>query len=263
MPALRAALHDAAIDVGFDQVPEYLRQCLLGWGIGHIPGDAECVLHGGGRGRIDWIKALRRFVGRYLSVQPNFAWPPRRYPDLVGVVPGKRRRGGLPNVLSVIDTSASLGPDLLELISAELARLTCDYKVTVAECDAEIQRVYQYRPICSVVGRGGTDLRPPLAPEFLRKHRPDVVIYFTDGFGPAPNEPPGLPVLWCLTPQGQQPATWGTTIRMSGLDSNPTTTTSPSDSDTIAGSLGSYLPLHSDPSLGSYLPLSPDENPEQ
>ena len=40
------------------------------------------------------------------------------------------------------------------------------------------------------------------------------MVYFTDGFGPAPAEPPPVPVVWCLVPCGQPPAPWG---RVSGL----------------------------------------------
>ena len=116
--------------------------------------------------------------------------------------------------MAVIDTSASMTPDLLEMVNAELSRLAESQFVTVVECDASIKKVYDYRPLKKVTGRGGTDLRPPLKREFLSKHRPDVVVYFTDGFGPAPKKPPGTPVIWCLTPHGEEPASWGRVISM-------------------------------------------------
>ena len=64
--------------------------------------------------------------------------------------------------MAVIDTSASITPDLLEMINGELIRLAHEHRVTVVECDAEIQRVYPFKAIRNVQGRGGTDLRPPL-----------------------------------------------------------------------------------------------------
>ena len=63
--------------------------------------------------------------------------------------------------------------------------------------------------------RGGTDLRPPFAAGFLRKHRPSLVLYFTDGWGLA-EDPPRMPVIWVLTPGGQMPCKWGRTVQMSG-----------------------------------------------
>jgi len=116
--------------------------------------------------------------------------------------------------MAVIDTSASITPKLLESISEELSRLTGDFKVIVVECDVVIQRVYEFRRIECVNGRGGTDLRPPFERSFLQRHRPDLVVYFTDAFGPPPDRAPPVPVIWCLVPGGEPPADWGRVIRM-------------------------------------------------
>jgi predicted metal-dependent peptidase len=133
----------------------------------------------------------------------------------VGVVPGRVRRPGKARVLAVIDTSASISTADLAEISAELKRMSRSHEVVVAECDAEIQACYPYGgPICQVHGRGNTDLRPPLQPSFLNTVRPDVIVYFTDGHGPAPERPPRPPVIWCLIEGGKIPATWGRVVRM-------------------------------------------------
>lgn len=216
--ALKAVLQDAAIDVGAAMVPDYLRDALGVIGVGHAPGCGQYDLSGNERGTLDWVQLLRRYVSQELAVQPDFLRPSRRFPELVGIVPGRRRRGSRPRILAAIDTSGSITPELLELISAELARLAGEHSITVVECDTKIHKVYPYKPIRTVHGRGGTDLRPPLAAEFLRTHHADMVIYFTDGFGPAPDKPPHVPVLWCLAPDGEQPAKWGRAIRMSCAD---------------------------------------------
>ena len=65
-----------------------------------------------------------------------------------------------------------------------------------------IRLVYPLREdIREVHGRGGTDLRPPFEPAFLRQHNPDVLVYFTDGNGPAPDQAPPLPVICLLIQQ--------------------------------------------------------------
>lgn len=136
-------------------------------------------------------------------------------PDLIGLLPAQCRLATKPIVMAVIDTSASMVTALLEIIGAELSRLARDYQVTVVECDAEVLSCYPYRGrIKTVVGRGGTDLRPPFEAQFLARVRPDVIVYFTDGDGPAPSGPPPIPVIWCLTPCGSRPATWGREIHM-------------------------------------------------
>jgi predicted metal-dependent peptidase len=116
--------------------------------------------------------------------------------------------------MAVVDTSASMTDALLERVDAELARLARRSSVPVVECDAAVQRIYPYRRLGSFRGRGGTDFRPPLEPGFLRRHRPDLVVFFTDGYGPAPAVPPRIPVLWCLIAGGRAPAPWGRVIEM-------------------------------------------------
>lgn len=211
--ALRAVVQDAVIDVGIENVPEELRERIRRMGIGRFGGRTSQAI-GETRGKIKWVQFLRRFVGRHLKSKPDFRQPPRRFPHLVGVFPGRRRRQGRPHILVVIDTSASMTIGLLEQVNGELSRLATEYLVTVVECDAKIQQVYPYRRVQSVQGRGGTDLRPVFEPSFMNVHRPDLIVYFTDGQGPAPTNAPPIPVLWCLTPHGVLPTTWGQTIKM-------------------------------------------------
>ena len=52
------------------------------------------------------------------------------------------------------------------------------------------------------------------------KMNPDIFIYLTDGFGDAPKMPPRFPVLWVLTSDGKEPATWGTKIKLQGSTHN-------------------------------------------
>ena len=164
---------------------------------------------------VDWRRLLRRHVGRELDRSPTYSRPPRRFPHLIGVVPGTLMRAGKPRVMAVADTSGSMGKEILADISGELTRMARGREVTVVECDAAIHNVYRYRhPLEQVMGRGGTDFHPPLEPAFLRQHRPDLVIFFTDGFGPAPDHPPRVPVIWVLTPDGIPPAEWGKVVRM-------------------------------------------------
>ncbi|MAD80300.1 MAG: hypothetical protein CMJ50_05565 [Planctomycetaceae bacterium] len=201
---------DSAVSaVGTDKVPPELRRSA---GIGS--GDDQFGIQGLCSGQLDWRAILRQRVGQVLHVRPTFGRPPRRFPDLVGIVPGRRRRPDCQKILAVIDTSGSITPHLLESINAELVRLARDYPVLIVECDAAIKAVYSYRPVKKVTGGGGTDFRPVFDPDFLRRHHPDLIVYFTDGYGTAPERPPRPPVIWCITPHGQAPTDWGRVIQM-------------------------------------------------
>lgn len=204
----------------WNALPEQLRSQIVRLTRGSIPGQVEEVFTAGltPRKSINWRRLLHRYVARIAEERPVFNRPPRRFPHLVGVLPGRGRRNQRPRIMAVIDTSGSVTTSDLYCISAELARFAPAYEVVVVECDAAVQAVYAYRqPIRKVCGRGGTDFRPVFAVEFLRKHKPDVLIYFTDGNGKPPTDRPNLPVIWCLTSAGEKPTDWGHVVRMATL----------------------------------------------
>jgi len=185
-------------------------------GPGNVPGQFQELLslHDAAESQLDWKSLLRRYAGQCVQITPRLDYPSRRLPHLVGVVPGRSRRTERPRIMAVIDTSGSVTAQMLSQISGELSNLARNFDVTVVECDQAIHDVYPYRPITKVVGRGGTDFRPPLKKEFLQQHRPDLVVYFTDGIGSAPKNRPAVRVVWCLVPGGESPATWGQVIQM-------------------------------------------------
>jgi predicted metal-dependent peptidase len=211
------AVADAVVEAGGlpAGLPDALKEAVRSLA-GSVAGDALEAVRRGRHGTVDWRTVLRRYVGRVLEVRPVYNRPPRRFPELLGILPGRGRRASQPKVLAVIDTSASITSELLTLIDGELARLARHHEVLVVVCDVRVQAVYSYRPLVPVQahGRGGTDLRPPLEPAFLRRHRADLAIYFTDGDGPAPDRPPRTPLIWCLTPGGRRPTSWGRQVRM-------------------------------------------------
>jgi predicted metal-dependent peptidase len=161
---------------------------------GTTAGQGVHFLQGDRDGRLDWKRLLRGYAGRVLRVRPVFHRPPRRFPDLLGILPGRRRLADRAAVVAVIDTSGSISDDCLEEIDGELARVAKSHPVHVVECDCAVHRVYRYRRrLEHVEGRGGTDFRPALEPDFLRRLRPQLVVYFTDGQGEAPARPPPWP----------------------------------------------------------------------
>jgi predicted metal-dependent peptidase len=124
-----------------------------------------------------------------------------------------------PSLLVAIDTSLSMTGRELAEVSRQLVGLAEHARITVAECDAAIARVYPFEgAVAEMAGRGGTDLRPVFEPGFLGRMKVDGVIYFTDGEGPFPEAAPNLltgsrlgalPVLWVLTKPVTFRCAWG------------------------------------------------------
>jgi len=175
-----------------------------------VTAPAECPL--------DWRVALRMFVARARAPVHTYARPNRRFPGRVGEVPGRSYSPRLidrPHVLVAIDTSLSMTRAELAEIARHLARMAEHARLTVAECDAEIARVYPFSgTLTDVAGRGGTDLRPVFAPAFLGAQKVEGVVYFTDGEGPYPATAPPVPVLWVLTKAGPFACPWGEKARL-------------------------------------------------
>lgn len=165
----------------------------------------ECLL--------DWRTALRMFVARARAPVHTYARPSRRFPGRVGEIPGRTfapRAIERPSLLVAIDTSMSMRPGELAEIARQLDAMREHARITVAECDTEVIRVYPFDGrIEEVAGRGGTDLRPVFAPAFLGARKVDGVVYFTDGIGPTPDAPPPVPVLWVLTKPFDFTCRWG------------------------------------------------------
>ena len=152
---------------------------------------------------LNWRTALRQFVGTTHPRAATYKRPNRRFPERVGQIPGHARGRaphGRPRLLVALDTSQSMEASDLALLAEEIDKLAGLATITIVECDERIQRVYQYvLRIASVSGRGGTSFRPVFEPDFLEAHRPNGVIYMTDGDGPWPARDPGVRTLWVLT----------------------------------------------------------------
>jgi len=170
--------------------------------------------------RMDWKTALRLFATPRRRAFTTYARPNRRFPHRVGEIPGRTRRPDVAEpkrLLVVVDTSGSMSTDELNEIAGELRRLGRLARFTVAECDTVVHRVYPFAgSFAEAAGRGGTDLRPVFEPEFLAEHRPDGVVYFTDGEGPYHADPPGVPTLWVLTKDWPFRCPWGQKASLRG-----------------------------------------------
>jgi len=167
---------------------------------------------------IDWKKALRIFFSEERDIEFLYTRPNRRFPQEVGIIPGcmyQTQFSEKPRIIAAIDTSGSMSAEDLAEIGRQLLHMRPLAEITVVECDTRIQRVYPLKEsMDTVMGRGGTDLKPVFDPAFLREHDPAGVVYFTDGCGPYPEVDPRVKTLWVLTWDHGFTCPWGKRVIM-------------------------------------------------
>lgn len=160
-------------------------------------------------------QVLVRLMGSGRDRAARFDRPPRRCPELIGVIPALARSRMRVRALAVIDTSGSIDNRSLASMATILRMIEDAAEWTVVECDAAIHRVYPFSgTLRTVMGGGGTDFRPPLATAFLARTCAEAVVYLTDGYGPVPDIAPQVPVIWALTHNGEPPCDWGKVLRL-------------------------------------------------
>jgi predicted metal-dependent peptidase len=200
-------------------------------GRGSLPGAfAEIVQAAEEESIIPWEQQLQTVmcyaIGRARAGGLDFSLSrPSRRSYLRGFpIPGLVRREL--TVFLVIDSSASMGTKQLQHAVRETAAVliqTGAENVFLCIVDTAVRMEPQRISLedlenLNVPGRGGTDFRPAFkAAEEMVPH-PDILIYFSDGDGNAPKEPPdNMHTIWCVVPSSYQriPATWGDVIIIS------------------------------------------------
>ena len=210
----RAAVRDAARRSNFSPMRRY----------GSLPGGFGWLVRRLLRPTIDWRIALRRFVVPAFGGKRRWLPPNRRHIAENLYLPSRREERL--RAVFAIDTSGSTSL-LLPPFFAELAGLLRSfgrYELTVLQCDADVQRVDYWSDTSpptpledwKVQGGGGTNFSPVFSWVEGKSIAPDVLIFLTDGFGPAPDRKPRYPVLWILPDDSiyTPPAPWGGVLRI-------------------------------------------------
>lgn len=187
---------------------------------GHLPAGIATFVNGYRHPQLPWRAILSRFVTRTLGDERSWLPPSRR-----GIAQGlylPSRRGQQLELALAIDTSASTRADLRDFLG-ELMGIVSSfgrYRLQLLFCDAEVQRVETFTDADALDpdrinfrGQGGTSFIPVF--EYFECHEaPRALLYFTDGYGRAPERPPPFPVLWVLSGRGRQPARWGESLQL-------------------------------------------------
>lgn len=191
---------------------------------------AEILGKGNEKPQVPWkSKArhiLRTATGRVTSGRSDFSYrrPSRRSWTRGIIRPGMIDRK--PVIFLVEDSSGSMGAKQLRHGRVEMISVFKSLGIDEAwfcDIDAGVAmepKIISLRDLAKmpVRGRGGTNFCPGIEIAQKLYPRPELLIYFTDGDGPAPKKKPkNMEVIWCIVPtaNGRRPAPWGQLILVS------------------------------------------------
>lgn len=173
---------------------------------GNLPGPLKQLIQAAldkRKPQVDWRRVVRIFSNS--SRRTRIASTVRRASVRYGTFPGIKVKR-LQRLAVAVDTSGSISNEELSVFFSEIhAMWRAGAEVHVFECDAAVQRIYQYRGKLpsSVGGRGGTLFDPVF--KAMRDNRMEIwdgCIYLTDGHAPAPHLGPPCKLLWVVTSNG-------------------------------------------------------------
>ena len=171
---------------------------------------------------VNWKSLLRRVVNRSFQHVAGATDYSLRNPSIGCLLMGIYVAGTVGKKLNIAvceDTSMSMGEHQLQEARAEayhLMRQAGVEEILHVQADTEVNSAKKVSikelPTVGYHGRGGTDFIPTFKYLNTVRPRPNLVVYFTDGDGPAPPTPPkGMQVIWCIvrSPYARRPAKWG------------------------------------------------------
>lgn len=189
---------------------------------GDLPANIKKLIEKYRKPEIRWQDELAKFVTPIFGGRRQWLPPNRRH--VYDEIYLQTRRSESIDVVVAIDTSGSCLYDLPKFFT-ELCGLVESfghYKLMIIQCDCRVTRVDEYESEGNRFdpdtkfqseGGGGTSFCPPF--DYLKQHgiTPSCFIYFTDGYGDAPEKKPNYPVMWILTSDCDQNfCDWGKKI---------------------------------------------------
>lgn len=197
---------------------------------GVLPGETCEEITAADRRDVDWRVLMLRHMTEVIKTDWRLFPPSKRFVSQ-GIYLPSCGEPALGRIVFAIDTSGSMSQRDIAQILAELEgfRETFRCSLTVVQADTKVQKTSCFDPwetpdpseVQKIIGRGGTDFRPVF--QWLKEESdsiepPAVLIYATDGYGPFPDDPPEIPVIWLVTEGGtseEQFPKWGQYVRFS------------------------------------------------
>ena len=151
----------------------------------------------------NWKAYLRRKLGASSEIftKKSRRKESRRFKDNAGIKIKQKH-----HLLVAVDTSGSVSnAELMEFFSEIHHIYKTGTKITIIECDTQINDIYDYTGKFkgSVIGRGGTDFDPPVDYYNKNKHKYTTLVFFTDGYAPIECKP-HKPMMWVISSEGTE-----------------------------------------------------------
>ena len=172
--------------------------------------DIERVIKVKKRAKLNWKELLRRYL--HINLKSDYSlYPPNKRYLWQGIALPSISNKEL-KIAIAIDTSASIKDSDLEIFLKEIESIMqtfTSYKIILIEADFKIQNISIYRAMeplkTTLKGGGGTDFRAVF--EYLERlnEKFELLIYFSDGEGRFPTNPPPIKTLWVLTKDNKTP----------------------------------------------------------
>ena len=170
---------------------------------------------------INWKEYVRRFAG---SSDKIFTHKTRRKENKRFKENPALKIKTRKHILIGIDTSGSVGDnDLMDFFNEIHHIWKTGVKVTIAECDAAVSNVYEYKGEIpkSVKGRGGTDFDPIIEYYNENYRKFNSLIYLTDGYCSSPQTLPRTSMLWVISSDGSMEVELpGTKVQIQKISEN-------------------------------------------
>jgi len=187
--------------------------------VGKLPGAIERMVDQIVNVDTPWDEILERFMTA--KIKEGYSWnrPNRRFIANNMYLPGTDFKPRMGPVVIGVDTSGSIGQAELNEFAAHANRileLCGPEKVVVIYCDADVAHVDEYEPDDFPVqltphGGGGTSFKPVF--DYVDEHDidPELVVYFTDGYGDQHHFTSHYDTVWLTTHHDDFP--WGQVIK--------------------------------------------------
>ncbi len=174
---------------------------------GHMPAGAERLIEDIINPTTPWQLLLERFMTSFVKADYSWKRPNRRHLAHGLYMPSSDRVPQMGEVVIVVDTSGSIGPELphfLGHINTIMSQCRPE-RIYVMHCDAKVHQVDEFEiadlPIMikNFKGGGGTSFRPPFKKVEKMGIEPEVLIYLTDMYGDFPEKAPDYSTVWLST----------------------------------------------------------------
>ena len=181
-------------------------------------------------GRVNWRELLHDFVQTACD-DYDYSFNPvdRRYSDSEFLLPAfnETESYSVEDIWFVVDTSASVEDEALEVVYAELKSAVMQFtsfKAMLSFFDLQVTEPVEFDDVDSLmdikpVGGGGTDFDSifEYMADNMDEKLPRAVIILTDGYAewPAEEMSQGVPVLWIIV-DSNRICPWGLTVQIEG-----------------------------------------------